>query len=285
VLPALKEVFRPRSVAEAVRILRRGKGKFVPLAGGTSLALSSSRDIEGLVDLSRTGLAYVRQTKRLIKIGAMTRIQELYKSDALRAIAGGVLCEAAHAIASTPNRNLITIGGNIVALYAWSVMPVALLALDAEISIVGRTRRRVSAAEFFAQHPRRLLASDDVVTEVTIHADAAKPAAGSFIKFSRTATDYPLLAVATHLALGENHTIREARIAIGSVERLPRRLSAAEKTLLGRPPDDPAFQDAAERAAALVKPLQDMRTSPEYKRDMLAVFVRRALLAAANKIA
>jgi carbon-monoxide dehydrogenase medium subunit len=283
-LPALKEVVRAKTVAEAVRLLRRGKGAYVPLAGGTSLALSSSKEVVGLVDLSRVHLDYVRETARQVKIGAMTRIQEIYRSAMLRQIAGGMLCEAAHAVASTPNRNLITLGGNIVALYMWSVMPVALLALEAEIGIVGRKRRRVVAVEFFARHPRRFLAHDEIVTEITVAKELGKRAAGAFIKFSRTATDYPLLSVAAYVALEGDGVVREARIAVGSLERLPRRLGGAEKVLIGRGADESAFRDAGERAAALVAPLQDMRASSEYKKDMLAVCVRRALISAAGKI-
>jgi CO/xanthine dehydrogenase FAD-binding subunit len=283
-LPRLKNIISPKSLSEAVRILERGKGKYVPLAGGTSLTLSQSTNVEGLVDLSGLQLDYIRETKRLVKIGAMTRMQDIYESSILRETAGGMLCEAAHAIGSTPNRNLITMGGNLVALYMWSIMPVALLALDAQITIAGRKKRKVHATDFFAKHPKKFLARNEIVTEVTIAKSANKLSAGCFIKFAKTATDYPMISLTTYLALDKNAKIAEARIAVGSIARLPLRLESVEKLLNGQTANKRLFVEAGAKASSSIKPLKDMRASTDYKKEISGVLVRRALLTCLERI-
>jgi len=75
----------------------------------------------------------------------------------------------------------------------------------------------------------------------------------------------------------ENGAIVEPRIGIGGAEPFPRRIAEAEGVLAGRPPDAAAFRAAADAAADLVDPLDDIQSSAEYRRDLVRVVTRRAL--------
>ena len=75
--------------------------------------------------------------------------------------------------------------------------------------------------------------------------------------------------------------IVEPRVAVGGVEPQPRRIAAAEEALAGQAPGKPAFEAAAEAAAAAVDPLEDAITSAEYRRDLVRTVTRRALEQAA----
>ena len=276
ILPKLTEYFRPRSVATAITLLSKGKGRRVPLAGGTSLALSTSRKITGLLDLSDLKLRYIKETQRSIKIGATAVMRDLCKHPAVDRVAGGVLQQAAHAVGATPTRNLVTVGGNIVQLFFWSSLPVALLALDATIRIQGKSgRRSVSAAAFFRSHPKTHLAFHELVTEVVVRKTSSS-CGGAFIKFARTHTGYAMLNVACVLER-RGRACHNVRLVIGAATALPSRLQKVEGMLENAPLTPSLLEQAKSMTAQIVKPVPDMRADPEYRKEVAGVLVKRAI--------
>ncbi|HZH82444.1 MAG TPA: hypothetical protein VFD87_04810, partial [Phototrophicaceae bacterium] len=101
----------------------------------------------------------------------------------------------------------------------------------------------------------------------------------AYIKFlPRTADDYATVSAAAVLSLDKsNKMIADVRIALGSVGVTPIRATAAEAVLRGQPLKAEAFAEAGEKAKEAVDPISDFRGSAGYKKDMAAVFVRRAL--------
>jgi carbon-monoxide dehydrogenase medium subunit len=132
--------------------------------------------------------------------------------------------------------------------------------------------------EFFKDYYETVLNPDELITEVSV--PKLPPNSGAaYIKFlPRTADDYATVSAAAVLTLDKsNKTIADVRIALGSVGVTPIRATAAEAVLRGQPLKTEAFAEAGEKAKEAVDPISDFRGSAGYKKDMAAVFVRRAL--------
>jgi carbon-monoxide dehydrogenase medium subunit len=274
-LENLKEVYRPGSLEEAIRILKKGKGKIIPLAGCTTLGLVSRPAVSGGVDMEGLGLSYVKEERGTLKIGAGTTISKLLTYRSIQSVAGGLLYQAAAAIGSTLNRNMITVGGNIVQVYSWSHLPVVLLALGAKIRIRGKATRLVNARRFFLERARYPLGYDELVTEVVI--PRLSPATkGRFLKFSRTQTDYGLVNIAVLLKKHKGILV-QAAIVLGALSPFPQKMEPVEKKLKGKKLTGSLIMQAAKEAAGEVAIGKDIRTTKEYKRELVEVLVERAL--------
>lgn len=282
-LKNLTHVHRPSTVEEACALLAAQDRKNVALAGGTFLAESADLTIQGLVDLSRLELGYIRDTGTGYAIGAMTPVQDISKSPVLQGPTGRLLKAAAGRIGSTLLRHAITIGGNLVCVFPWSDLPPALLALDAEVQIrKGIPKRTVPVATLLERNPREFLDRAELVTEILV--PAFGPGTGtSFTKFARTANDYGLATVAVRLTLRQG-LIREARIAISGATKRPVRRPNAEAWLEGLAPAPTLFAEAGARAAQDLDLTQDFRASKEYRSEILSVLVRRGLEEALRQV-
>jgi aerobic carbon-monoxide dehydrogenase medium subunit len=119
-----------------------------------------------------------------------------------------------------------------------------------------------------------------MVTEVRIPVPAGR-AGGSYQKLERKVGDYATVGVAAHLELGDDGAITRAGIAMTSVAPVNTKATAAESVLVGAQPGDDVFAAAGEAAANASAPRDDVRGSAEWKRNVVRVFTRRALAAAA----
>ncbi|MBN2056156.1 FAD binding domain-containing protein, partial [bacterium] len=180
---------------------------------------------------------------------------------------------AAGRAASTPLRNLITIGGSLVGLLPWSDPPVALLCMDADVLVEGLDKRRIPIAEFILGPPARLLASHEIVTSIEVR-DTAR--IGTFIKFSRTDFDFSLADVAMS-AMVDDGILRDVRIALGAVEGLPRLLETVGLLIEGRALQDVTDAEIRSAVAAEVRPRHDKRVSRGYLLELTGALVIRVL--------
>ena len=157
--------------------------------------------------------------------------------------------------------------------------PPALLCLEAEIEIASpRGVRRMPLAEFYNNDgvDRMKLAKDELLTRVILPARTAGWR-GAYRKLRvRGSIDYPLAGVA--VALQRNGTVSEVRVAITGVNPAP--LLVRADSLTGRELSDELAAQVADIAAKAAKPLTTSALTPEYRREMVRVFTRRALLAA-----
>ena len=276
----IKEFQTPTSLDEAHRLLAAGGDRAVTLAGGTSLSLSRDPGMEILVDITRLGLSYIAEDGGGIRIGAATTITQMVESPLLRNLAGGLLCRTARHVGPCQVRNASTLGGNVMACFLWCDLPAALLVLDATMTITGATERVVAAKDFFAQHPRNLLASGELLTSVFIpHPPAG--AGAEFIKFTRTRTEYSILDLAA-LVVQDGATCTRARLAVSAAVALPQRLDRVTSALEGKPLTAQAIDQAAREARKAIKPISNIRAGAEYRSELIEVLTRRALTAAAG---
>ncbi len=282
--PAKFEYHAPASVEEAVALLKRHGGEARVLAGGQSLIPMMNFRVAApaaIIDLNRIGdLAYIRVDGDVVRIGAMTRQRALEFSPVVRERLP-LLHDAVSWIGHLPTRSRGTIGGSLAHADPAAELPMALLALDGEVTAQGpHGRRTIKAGDLFRASLTTSLAPDEVLTEVSFPVTPA--GAGHAVEeFARRHGDFAIAAVAA-LVIRDGAGCRMARLATAGVGPIPVRLTAAEAVLerQGLAPD--AIAAAATAGAAAVDPMTDFNASAEYRRHLTEVLTRRALTKAAG---
>jgi len=266
---------RPKTVDEAVWMLEDRRGKACVLAGGTSLALRQPPGVDTLIDISRVGLVGMEDRGDAVAIKACTTIADLAGLPQAHQLYGGLLARAAMSVASTPLRNQITVGGNLVQVMPWSDLPGVMLALNGQIVIHGPNPRIVPLKDFYATHPRNSLNTGDLITEVRIPKPVGR-VQSSYVKVGKTTFDYAALTV-TAVAWLSGNQVRDCSVSLGAVRPLPLRVPQAEEEVTGRIPTRDDVIRAAARAAGAIEPSQDYRYSKDYRRQLIKVWVKRCL--------
>jgi carbon-monoxide dehydrogenase medium subunit len=286
----LRAFHRPTTVAEALRVLRaerRRGGRGALVAGGTDVVVQGDHTLRYLVDVTALPLRYIRRRGGGWAIGATSRMADLERSAALRRVADGALSEAAGTCGSPQIRNLATIGGNLAnASPACDTAP-PLLALDASVLIAGPGGRRTVPLDRFFRGVNRTVLDGGLLIEIVIPAPRLPRgghAAWSFQKLGRLRSDIAVVNVAAGLAVDAGGRCAWARIALGAVAPTPLRARRAEALLEGRAPDRAAIEEAAVRAAAETRPVSDVRSTADYRREMSRVLVVRALEECARRV-
>ncbi|MHC5035695.1 MAG: FAD binding domain-containing protein [Planctomycetota bacterium] len=276
-LPNLEIIHRPRTPAEAVRLLKKGGKGAALLAGGTALALSGRHPLRELVDLSRCGMDEIQVKGRTLRIGAMVRMADLASSPAVRGHPVEILRTAASKVGSTLTRNLVTVGGNISQRFPWCHMPVVLLALDATIHLSGAEKRSIPAVDFFDEVPRNHLGPAGLIREVAV--PLRRDTRSAFQRFARTRTDRALVTAATLFRLKKGK-MAGVRAVAGALAPKPQRLPAVERLLEGEKPGRALFETVGTLDLEEIRIAEDMRASREYKAHLLRVLLFHGFLEA-----
>ncbi len=265
----LREIHKPTSLAGALKLLQQPGT--VALAGGTELIASQRRDVTAVVDLSALGLSYIRESGGAIAVGATTTLAELNESPILRAMANGVVVQAAHRSAASVLRNQGTFAGTLIT-EPDSILAVTLLALDAQATVVRKDTRVVSFADFLSMCEHLLMMA--LLTEIIL--PITNPRA-SLQTVARTPSDQPIVSVCAAARIDQN-VARDVRIALGGVAEAAVRATAAEQALEGQPLNDASINNAVRAIhESPLQPRSDFRGSAEYRKEMAVVLVRRAV--------
>ncbi len=264
----LRQIHRPISIEEAIQLLQQ-PGTVV-LAGGSGLQAAAPRDVQAVVDLSGLKLSYIREDNGSVSIGATTALSELNESPILRATANGIVAQAAHRSAASVLRHQATAGGTLIT-EPDGILAVALLALDAKVTVVRKDTRTVSLADFLSM--REHLLNMALLIEITVPIGNAR---ASLQTVARTPSDRPIVSVAA-AARVESGVVSEVQIALGGVAAYAVRAGKAEQILKGQPVTDAVIEQAARASAEDLSPQGDFRGSAEYRREMAVVLTRRAL--------
>jgi len=282
------DYYAPATVREACLTLAQLNGKASILAGGTDLLPNVKNDLAAptaLISLKKIQSLQVIEyvPGRGVVIGARTTQNELVRSSVLREKYLSV-SETAHSMANYQIRNRGTIGGNLVSAVPSADLPPILIALQASVTLQGPHGTRALPLEKFFIGPRRtVIASDEILTEIVIPDQATTGSA--YFKFGlRRSGALAVVGVAASLIAEEMH-VREARIVLGAAAPAPIRALQAEKLLKGEPLTDALLEEVGKAAAGECRPISDIRGSEEYRREMVAVFTRRALRKALNPAA
>jgi carbon-monoxide dehydrogenase medium subunit len=284
--PPAFEYAAPRSIAEAVALLRTHDGEAKLLAGGQSLmpllAMRLARP-SLLIDLGRIdGLDYVREEAGSIAIGAMTTKSTVERSELVRT-RQQLFHQATRLIGHPQIRNRGTVGGSMAHADPAAEYPAAALVLDAKLRVVGdEGERSIDAADFFVSTLTTALEPFEILTEVRVPMLA--PGTGwSMLEVSRRHGDFAMAGAALTLRL-DGGRIASARIVLFGVGPVPVRARAAEEILAGEKPAAAIYTRAAAQACASVsEPLSDLHASAEYRLHLAGVLVERALAEAVTR--
>lgn len=284
-VPAPFEYARASSVDEAIELLERLGPDSRLVAGGHSLLPMMKLRLatpEHLIDINPLAgeLGYIGEQGGEVRIGAMTRHREVLESDLL-ARHFPIMRDAEHKIADPPVRNRGTIGGALCQADPSEDLSAVCAALKANVVIRGRGGERVVDMVAFHRGPYETAVGDaEMLLEVRVPVRAHGGSA--YEKVERRAGDWAVAAAGAALWL-DGADVADAGIALSAVNPSGVRCERAEQALIGRPPSEEAFAEAARLAAEDCEPIADQRGSAEYKRHLAQELTHRALRRAAER--
>jgi CO/xanthine dehydrogenase FAD-binding subunit len=274
------DYFEPTTVKEAIKLLSTHGEKAQVLAGGIDLIPRMRKGAikaDYLINIQNIPeLEYIKNggTKGL-KFGAMARLHSLETSKEIQKNYP-ILYEAIHQITSVQTKYMGTAVGNICVGTPASDVATVLLALDAELTIAGdKGERAEPMPKFYVDYLRTSLKQDEMVTGVSLP-NPAKGMGTAFLNLVRTHADIAKISVAVAIIV-ENDTCKDARIALGAVAPTVFRATKAEAALKGQKVGSQSIAKAAETAAGETKPITDLRSTAEYRKEMARVLVTRTL--------
>jgi len=270
----------PDSVNHAIGMLQKYGSEAKILSGGMSLIpLMKLRLAEPahLIDINRiSGLDYIKESDGFLRIGALAREVDLEKSELVRS-KYPLLLDTTLVIADPLVRNRATIGGNLAHGDPANDHPATMLALEAEIVVVGsQGERKIPVTSFFTDLFTTALSSGEILTEIRIPIPPPG-SGGAYFKLERKVGDFATAGVAAQLTLGKDDVCERAGIGLTNVGLTPVKARRAEEALRGKKIDGESIKRAAQLAAQESEPTADLRGSEEYKRDLVRVLAIRAL--------
>lgn len=274
----MSPAWSPKTLFEAREALARGA---IKVAGATDLLVvdhATGREHASVLNVLGIGeLQGIRVEGDQLSIGAASTFTRIRQSAEV-ATHAPLLVHAAATIGAAQIQNRATIGGNIAnASPAGDSLP-ALLALGALIVISGpREQRIVPYNAFHTGYRKTVLGPDELIERVLLPLPA--PAVQVFRKVgTRAAQAISKVVVGFASDRLDRHVLANVRLAMGSVAPVPVRLHEVEVLI----EDSPLTADLADRAAALVEttiwPIDDVRSTAEYRRHVAGRVVRRLLL-------
>ena len=276
------------SVDEALAALAEYGDEVEFIAGGTSLILMMQ---QGLVQPAKVvGLGNIKELLGIkrsadggLEVGAMTTHRQLETSPEAFAYAAA-LPQSLGVIATIRIRNQATLGGNLVHADPAQDPPPVLIALDATIDVVssGGGARTIAMESFFTDFFETQLGENELLRSVKV----PPMPAGSRLAYKkflpRTEDDYATVSVAVRLGVDADGTCKDIRIGLGALGVTPLRAKAVESALLGQKLTAESIREASALVRDEVDPLDDVRGSAGYKREMARVWTERTIASLAN---
>jgi CO/xanthine dehydrogenase FAD-binding subunit len=283
---------RPETLDEAVRILNDSPDG-VLLAGGTHLLVDlkqGKRWHQDVISLTRVEqLGSIRIRGDVLVIGATVTHNQLIHSPLVREHCYAV-SEAAESIATEQIRNTATVGGNLCTAASCADTAPILIALGSSLEMVGKAgRRTLPLAEFFVDHRTTALGQGEVLSAILV--PITPPGMGAaYEKFGlRQAANISVASVAVMVQVQDDHVV-EARFVMGAVAPTPRVSARGYATVKGQAvaellPGSILIKQVGEAVAADAEPIDDLRGSAEFRREITTTLAQRALSTALDRAA
>ena len=282
-IPAPFDYEVPATLDEAVSLLAADPDGAKVLAGGHSLIPAMKLRLaqpQMLVDIARIkSLAYIREEGNQILIGATTTHYQLESSDLLKRICP-LLPACAKSIGDVQVRNKGTIGGSIAHSDPAADWPAAVLALNADLVLVGPGGERVvKATDFFVDLFTTDLQPGEILREIRIEKPSGR-FGQAYQKVPHPASGFAVVGIAVHLALNDDGSCKAAQIGVTGVGAKAYRAQGVEAALAGSSLDEQIISSASMNVCDGVDPNSDLYASGEYRCHLAKVHTRRAIQAA-----
>jgi len=277
------DLLEPPSLSAAVKLLDPDDPTVRPIAGGTALMLMMKAGVfrpAKLISLRKIGDAYstIRPDADGLHIGAMTTLGVLERSAEVRKHAP-LIVRTLLTLSNVRVRNVATVGGALAHGDPHMDLPPVLMALGATLTVTGPDgERRLAVEDLFAGYYQTVLDKNELIAEVHVPTQGAKKAA-YFKVTTGSADDWPALGIAAVIE-GDAGEMRSVRIVASAATEKAMRLKAAEAVLSGNAVSGKLLAEAGKVASDEVEIIADIRGSAAYKREMMKVYVRRAVAAA-----
>jgi aerobic carbon-monoxide dehydrogenase medium subunit len=281
------ELVEPTSLHAAIALLDPDDPAVRPIAGGTALMLMMKAGVfrpTRLVSLRNLGDRFSRIAigpDGHLTIGAMTPLSVVERSPEV-ARAAPVIPRAMRRLSNIRVRNVATIGGNLAHGDPHMDLPPLLIALGAQVAVSGPNgERNVAVEDLFAGYFETVLAKNELIA--ALHVPPQGKSRAAYLKVTTgSAEDWPALGVAVAL-MAEGASIKSARIVVSAATEKAVRLKTAEQALTGATADDRTLGRAGDAAAEEAECIADVRGSAAYKRELIRVYVARAVRQALNE--
>jgi carbon-monoxide dehydrogenase medium subunit len=277
------ELAEPTSLAAAVKLLNPDDPTIRPIAGGTALMLMMKAGVfnpEKLVSLRKIESKYssISVDASGLKIGAMTALGILERSADVKKVTP-LISRTLMTLSNVRVRNVATVGGALAHGDPHMDLPPVLMALGATMTVMGpKGERKLAVEELFSGYYETVLEKNELIAEVHVPAQGARKAA--YYKVTTgSADDWPALGVAAVIE-ADGKAIKNARIVASAATDKATRLKATEALLNGKTVTDALLKEAGEAAVSESEFIADVRGSVPYKRELMKVYVRRAVSAA-----
>ena len=270
----IRAYHQPKCIDEALSLLKNGAQA---VAGATGLYSNRKRVDGELVDITGLGLNGIEVKGGAIRLGACVTLTQLLEAD-LPGAEGAFLKLVARHITAHTMRNAITLGGNIAHTAFWADMPVALLALDAQIIIAkaGEAEKTVAIAEALQEaSPWK----GGLIKEIIVPVIPGRTF--GYERLSKTKNDYAFVTAASSMIVQDGKA-NSVRVVLGAIQPRAFRAAAVEEMLEGKVIDE-ALLAAVAQAARELPVMPNFRASADYRRDVTSALVRRAVAQAAGQ--
>jgi aerobic carbon-monoxide dehydrogenase medium subunit len=279
-IPRGFDYFAPRSLDEALSLLHKLGPEAKILSGGQSLIPMMKLRLASpqfIIDINRLPqLDYISETDGNLRIGALVRERDLETSKLIMSRCS-ILVDTTSVIADPLVRSQATVCGNLAHGDPANDHPATMLALGAVIVAVGSGgERQIPIDGFFPGLFTTALQPDEILKEIRVPIPPSS-SGGAYLKLERKVGDYATAGVAAQITLNKAGACQRAGLGLTNVGFTPLKAKKAEEFLTGKVLDEPVIKQAAELAAAESQPVDDIRGSAEYKRDLVRVLTARAL--------
>jgi len=280
------ELVEPRKLREAACLLASEDSSACAMGGGTAVMLMMKMGVlrpTHVVSLRGVEKRYteIGDDDNGLRIGAMATLSALERSPIVKSRAP-VIARALGTLANVRVRNVATAGGHLAHADPHMDLPPVLIALGATITTVNpQGERTLPLDQLYSGYLETTLAREELIAEVSIPAQGDRRAA--YVKCTmRSADDWPALGVAVVLDT-DGSFVRDARIVISAATDVPTRLATAETVLSDKSVDEKLLNAVGDAAASTAQVLGDEHGSAAYKRELVRVYVPRAVRAALSE--
>jgi xanthine dehydrogenase FAD-binding subunit len=276
------DVLTPQTLDEALNVLQQRRAGLRIIAGGSDVIVQLRDGVmkaESLLNiLPLKELRFIRTKDDRIHIGSLATYSDIIDSRLMREHAW-VLVSAAKQIGAVQLQNTATLGGNLGnASPAGDSLP-PLYALDARVVTRSKAgQREIPIEQFFVSYRKTALRPDELIEEVHFRAMNSKDS-GAYVKLGlREANAISIVDVAVVLrGRDTNNSFAEAKVALGAVAPVITRARKSEKALERKPLNEKTLWEAATYAIEDASPIDDIRGSAEYRKNVVASLVYQAL--------
>ena len=275
------EMAEPASLDEALALLDPEDPTIRPVAGGTALMLMMKAGVfqpSRLVCLHKIEPEHARiavTDQGELRIGALATLSQL-EHDANVAKLFPILKNGMQRLSNPRVRNVARVGGALAHGDPHMDLPPVLTALGARITIASaKGSRELPLGQLYSGYYETVLEKNELITAVTVPALGARKAAYMKVT-SRTVEDWPALGVAVTFALKDG-MMRDPIVVVSAATEKVTRMAGVEKLLQGAAADDAVLKRAGDAAAEEASILSDAHGSAAYKRELLRVYLRRAV--------